>query len=154
MIRSALRSLSDLVEGMVSVAKWAAGEAVAELDYRLQPAHVREGWAAELADIEAGIDSHEPNAPYLQWGGPETWPQPEGQIEVRVESGHRSVRATELFALCDAFGVDVETFRTSEVRKAAAMARLSAATDAANAAEARRMAVVAELRSIQAEGEK
>jgi len=141
---------------VVSVAKWAAGELVSELDYRLQPVHVRQGWAAAetLNDIEAGIDSHEPNAPYLQWGGPETWPQPEGQIEVRVESGHRSVRATELFALCDAFGVDVETFRTSEVRKAAAMARLSAATDAANAAEARRMAVVAELRSIQAEGEK
>lgn len=76
------------------------------------------------------------------------------QTVVRVESGIRSVRATELFALCDAFGVDVETFRTSEVRKAAAMARLSAATDAANAAEARRVAVVAELRSIQAEGEK
>ena len=153
MIRSALRSL---FEDVVSVAKWAAGELVSELDYRLQPVHVRQGWAAAetLNDIEAGIDSHEPNAPYLQWGGPETWPQPEGQIEVRVESGHRSVRATELFALCDAFGVDVETFRTSEVRKAAAMARLSAATDAANAAEARRMAVVAELRSIQAEGEK
>jgi len=152
-IRSALRSL---FEDVVSVAKWAAGELVSELDYRLQPVHVRQGWAAAetLNDIEAGIDSHEPNAPYLQWGGPETWPQPEGQIEVRVESGHRSVRATELFALCDAFGVDVETFRTSEVRKAAAMARLSAATDAANAAEARRMAVVAELRSIQAEGEK
>jgi len=71
-IRSALRSL---FEDVVSVAKWAAGELVSELDYRLQPVHVRQGWAAELADIEAGIDVHEPNAPYLQWGGPETWPQ-------------------------------------------------------------------------------
>jgi hypothetical protein len=82
MIRSALRSLSYLVEDMVSVVKWAVGEAIAEIDYRLvqldhrlQPEHVRQGWAAELADIEAGIDVHEPNAPYLQWGGPETWPQ-------------------------------------------------------------------------------
>lgn len=75
MIRSALRSLSYLVEDMVSVVKWAVGELVSELDYRLQPEHVRQGWAAELADIEAGIDVHEPNAPYLQWGGPETWPQ-------------------------------------------------------------------------------
>ena len=75
MIRSALRSVSYLVEDVVSVAKWAVGEVVAELDYRLQPAHMRQGWAAELADIEAGIDVHEPNARYLQWGGPETWPQ-------------------------------------------------------------------------------
>ena len=75
MIRSAFRSVSYLVEDVVSVARWAVGEVVAELDYRLQPAHVRQGWAAELADIEAGIDVHEPNAPYLQWGGPETWPQ-------------------------------------------------------------------------------
>jgi len=74
MIRSALRSLSYLVEDVVSVARWVVGEVVAELDYRLQPVHVRQGWAAELADIEAGIDVHEPNAPYLQWGGPETWP--------------------------------------------------------------------------------
>ena len=80
MIRSALRSLSYLVEDMVSVVKWAVGEAIAEIDYRLvqldhrlQPEHVRQGWAAELADIEAGIDVHEPNAPYLSWGGPETW---------------------------------------------------------------------------------
>lgn len=75
MIRSALRSVSYLVEDVVSVARWAVGEVVAELDYRLQPVHVRQGWAAELADIEAGIDVHEPYAPYLQWGGPETWPQ-------------------------------------------------------------------------------
>lgn len=87
MIRSALRSVSYLVEDVVSVAKWAVGEVVAELDYRLQPVHVRQGWAAELADIEAGVDVHEPNAPYLQWGGPETWPQPEGQIEVRQHFG-------------------------------------------------------------------
>ncbi|QZT61287.1 hypothetical protein [Mycolicibacterium austroafricanum] len=66
--------MSYLVEDVVSVARWAVGEVVAELDYRLQPAHVRQGWAAELADIEAGIDVHEPYAPYLQWGGPETWP--------------------------------------------------------------------------------
>lgn len=82
MIRSALRSVSFLVEDVVSVVKWAVGEAIAEIDYRLvqldhrlQPEHVRQGWAAELADIEAGIDVHEPNAQYLQWGGPETWPQ-------------------------------------------------------------------------------
>ena len=75
MIRSALRSVSFLVEDVASVAKWAVGELVSELDYRLQPEHVRQGWAAAetLNDIEAGIDSHEPNAPYLQWGGPETW---------------------------------------------------------------------------------
>ncbi|QRZ05929.1 hypothetical protein [Mycolicibacterium austroafricanum] len=77
MIRSALRSVSYLVEDVVSVAKWAVGELVSELDYRLQPVHVRQGWAAAetLNDIEAEIDSHKPNAPYLQWGGPETWPQ-------------------------------------------------------------------------------
>lgn len=82
MITSPLRSVRYLAEAMMSLAKWAVGEAVAEidyrlvqLDYRLQPSHVRQGWAAELADIEAGIDVHEPNAPYLQWGGPETWPQ-------------------------------------------------------------------------------
>lgn len=59
------------------MAKWVVGEAIAELDYRLQPEHVREGWAAaeSLNDIEAEIDSHEPGAPYLQWGGPKTWPQ-------------------------------------------------------------------------------
>jgi len=75
MIRSALRSVSYLVEDVASVAKWAVGELVSELDYRLQPEHVRQGWAAAetLNDIEAGIDSHEPYAPYLQWGGPETW---------------------------------------------------------------------------------
>ena len=77
MIRSALRSVRYLAEDVASVAKWAVGEIVAELDYRLQPVHVRQGWAAAetLNDIEAEIDSHEPNAPYLQWGGPETWPQ-------------------------------------------------------------------------------
>ncbi len=75
------RSLSYLVEDMVSVAKWAVGEAIAEIDYRLvqldhrlQPSHVQQAWAAEaLNDIEAEIDSHEPYAPYLSWGGPETW---------------------------------------------------------------------------------
>lgn len=87
MIRSALRSVSYLAEDVGALVKWVVGEVVAELDYRLQPAHVREGWAAELADIEAGVDVHEPNAPYLQWGGPETWPQPEGQIEVRQHFG-------------------------------------------------------------------
>ena len=83
MIRSALRSVSFLVEDVASVAKWAVGELVSELDYRLQPEHVRQGWAAAetLNDIEAGIDSHEPNAPYLQWGGPETWPlEPHGGL--------------------------------------------------------------------------
>jgi endogenous inhibitor of DNA gyrase (YacG/DUF329 family) len=77
MIRSALSSLSYLAEGMVSLAKWMMGEAVAELDNRLQPEHVQQGWAAAetLNGIEAEIDAHEPNAPYLQWGGPETWPQ-------------------------------------------------------------------------------
>lgn len=74
MIRSVVRSLSYLAEDVVSVAKWAVGELVSEVDYRLTPGHVRQGWAAELADIEAGIDCHEPNARYLQWGGPETWP--------------------------------------------------------------------------------
>lgn len=75
MIRSALRSVSYLVEDVVSVARWVVGEVVAELDYRLQPEHVRQGWAAELADIEAGVDVHEPNAPYLQWGGAGDWPE-------------------------------------------------------------------------------
>jgi len=75
MITSVLRSLRYLIEDMVSVAKWAVAEIASEVDYRLQPSHVRQGWAAELADIEAGIDVHEPYAPYLQWGGPETWPQ-------------------------------------------------------------------------------
>lgn len=72
-MRSVVRSLSYLVEDVVSVAKWAVAELASEVDYRLQPEHVRQGWAAELADIEAGIDVHEPDAPYLQWGGPETW---------------------------------------------------------------------------------
>lgn len=72
---TAWRYVRYLAEDVVSVAKWAVGELVSELDYRLQPVHVREGWAAELADIEAGVDVHEPYAPYLQWSGAGDWPE-------------------------------------------------------------------------------
>lgn len=119
MIRSALCSLSYLVEDMVSVVKWAVGEAIAEidyrlvqLDYRLQPEHVRQGWAAELADIEAGIDVHEPNAPYLQWGGPKTWPQPEGQIEVRQHFGVDVDRILQNSPYCNRCGYPHPTTQT------------------------------------------
>jgi len=39
MIRSALRSLSYLVEDVVSVARWVVGGVVAGLDYGRQPFH-------------------------------------------------------------------------------------------------------------------
>ena len=77
MIRSALRSLSDHACDVVGLVKWAVGEVLDEIHYRSQPVHVREGWAAAetLNDIEAQIDSHEPYAPYLQWGGAGDWPE-------------------------------------------------------------------------------
>ena len=112
MIRSALRSVSYVVEDVVSVARWVVGEVVAELDYRLQPVHVRQGWAAELADIEAGVDVHEPNAPYLQWGGPETWPQPEGQIEVRQHFGVDVDRILQNSPYCNRCGYPHPTTQT------------------------------------------
>lgn len=77
MIRSALRSVRYLAEDVVSVARWAVGELAAEVDYRCQPAHVRHGWAAALTDLEAEIESFEPDAGYRSWGGPETWPRPD-----------------------------------------------------------------------------
>lgn len=112
MIRSALRSVSYLAEDVGALVKWAVGEVVAELDYRLQPAHVREGWAAELADIEAGVDVHEPYAPYLQWGGPETWPQPEGQIEVRQHFGVDVDRILQNSPYCNRCGYPHPTTQT------------------------------------------
>lgn len=35
----------------------------------------KQDWEVALTDLKAEIESFEPGAPYLQWGGPETWPQ-------------------------------------------------------------------------------
>lgn len=34
----------------------------------------KQDWEVALTDLKAEIESFEPGAPYLQWGGPETWP--------------------------------------------------------------------------------
>ena len=36
----------------------------------------KQDWEVALTDLKAEIESFEPGAPYLQWGGPETWPHP------------------------------------------------------------------------------
>lgn len=75
------------------------------------------------------------------------------QTVVRVEAGTRSVRATELFVLCDVFGLNVEDFRTGNFLHAAATAQLQAATDAVNAAEKRRLDAIEQLRALQGDGD-
>jgi len=34
----------------------------------------KQDWEVALTDLKAEIESFKPGAPYLQWGGPETWP--------------------------------------------------------------------------------